>query len=226
MTDIADNLKRLREKIDAACDRAGRSPASVRLVAVSKKKPAADVAAAWNAGHRIFGENYVQELLKKDEELGRLEGLEWHFIGRLQRNKVKHVVGRAKLIQTVDSVRLAREIEKRAGGMDLVQDILVEVNVGEEDQKAGTAEAEVGEILEAIESCPHLQCRGLMAIPPFEDDPEESRPWFRQLWKVREVFGGEKALPELSMGMSSDYEVAIEEGATIVRVGTAIFGSR
>jgi len=226
MDSITENLKVVNENIERACKRAGRSRDSIRLVAVTKTKPASDVEAAWKAGQRIFGENYVQELLKKDESLKHLDGLEWHFIGRLQRNKVRHVVGKVGLIQTVDSVKIVKEIEKRAAALGQKMDVLVEVNVGEEDRKAGSSEEEARCILEAIESSRFIRCGGLMALPPFEDDPEDSRKWFIMLRRIREELGGEKALPELSMGMTADYEVAVEEGATIVRVGTAIFGAR
>ncbi len=226
MASIADNLHRVRDRIAEACVRASRDPAGVTLVAVSKTKSASLVEEAWKAGHRIFGENYVQEMLAKQEGLGHLDGLAWHFIGRLQRNKVRHVVGRVALIQTVDSVRLAAEIEKRAAAGNLRVDVLIEVNVGGEDQKAGAAEEEARGVLEAVRASPHLALRGVMAIPPFEDDPEESRKWFVMLREVRERLGGETVLPELSMGMTADFEAAVEEGATMVRVGTAIFGER
>jgi pyridoxal phosphate enzyme (YggS family) len=226
MTDIADNLCRVRDRIAEACVRVSRDPAGVTLVAVSKTKSAPAVEQAWRAGQRVFGENYVQEMLAKQEGLGHLEGLAWHFIGRLQRNKVKHLLGRVALIQTVDSVRLADEIEKRAAAGDLGVDVLIEVNVGGEDQKAGAAEEEARRVMDAVRQSPHLSLRGVMAIPPFEDDPEESRKWFVMLREIRERLGGEKILPELSMGMTADFEAAVEEGATMVRVGTAIFGER
>ena len=226
MTSVADHIRRVRERIAEACVRASRDPAGVTLVAVSKTKSAAAVEQAWQAGQRVFGENYVQEMLAKQESLGHLEGLAWHFIGRLQRNKVRHILGRVALIQTVDSVRLADEIEKRAAARDLRVDVLIEVNVGGEDQKAGAAEEEAREVMEFVRASPHLSLRGVMAIPPFEDDPEESRKWFVMLREIRERLGGEKILPEISMGMTADYEAAVEEGATMVRVGTAIFGER
>jgi pyridoxal phosphate enzyme (YggS family) len=226
MASISDNLRRVLDRIAGACLRASRDPAGVTLVAVSKTKSAAAVEDAWKAGQRVFGENYVQEMLAKQDSLTRLEGLSWHFIGRLQRNKVKHVVGRAAMIQTVDSVRLAAEIEKRAAARDLKADVLIEVNVGGEDQKAGAVEEEARAVMDAVRASPHLALRGLMAIPPFEDDPEQSRKWFVMLREIRERLGGEKILPELSMGMTADFEAAVEEGATMVRVGTAIFGER
>jgi pyridoxal phosphate enzyme (YggS family) len=226
MTDIAENLRRVKERIARACGRAGRDPGSVTLVAVSKTKGAADVEAAYGAGQRVFGENYVQELLQKQEVLARLPGLSWHFIGRLQRNKVRHLVGRVGMIESVDSARLAAEIEKRAGDLGRKVEVLVEVNVGGEETKAGSSADEVRAVLDAVAASRWLVCRGLMAVPPVEDDPGRSRRWFVVMREMREALGGGKILPELSMGMTSDFEAAIEEGATIVRVGTAIFGER
>jgi pyridoxal phosphate enzyme (YggS family) len=226
MEDIAENLRGVRERIARACGRAGRDPGSVTLVAVSKTKGAADVEAAYGAGQRVFGENYVQELLQKLEALAHLEGIAWHFIGKLQRNKVRHLVGRVEMIESVDSARLAAEIERRAGDLGRKVEVLVEVNVGGEATKGGSSADEVRAVLEAVAASRWLVCRGLMAIPPVEDDPERSRRWFVMMREMRETLGGEKLLPELSMGMTGDFEAAIEEGATIVRVGTAIFGER
>jgi len=226
MEDIAENLRGVRERIARACGRAGREPGSVTLVAVSKTKGAVEVEAAFGAGQRVFGENYVQELLAKQEALAHLTGISWHFIGKLQRNKVRHLVGRVEMIESVDSARLAAEIERRAGDLGRKVEVLVEVNVGGEESKAGSSTDEVRAVLEAVAASRWLVCRGLMAIPPVEDDPERSRRWFVMMREMREALGGEKILPELSMGMTSDFEAAIEEGATIVRVGTAIFGER
>jgi len=164
--------------------------------------------------------------VKKAEALSDLEEIEWHFIGHLQRNKVRHVVPHAGLIQTIDSERLLGEVVKRAGQAGRAIDILVEVNVGREEQKAGVLPEETQELVGKIGEAGGVRCRGLMVLPPFELDSEETRPWFAGLRELREKLGGEKALPELSMGMSADYPVAIEEGATMVRVGTAIFGWR
>jgi len=200
-----------------ACRRAGRDPGEVTLVAVCKGQPPEAIRAAVQAGHRCFGENYAQELEQKAANLGA--GLCWHFIGGLQRNKAGKVVGRAALIQTVDRESLAAEIDRRAAMMDIVQDVLVQVNVGSEPQKSGVAPADLPALLEAVGRLEHLRCRGVMAIPPFEEDP---RPHFRALRDIAREHG----LPELSMGMSDDFEEAIEEEATIVRVGTAIFGPR
>jgi pyridoxal phosphate enzyme (YggS family) len=226
MTDVAQNLGAVREGIAAACRRAGRDSGDVKLVVVSKTVPAGAVEAAWRAGQRVFGENYVQELVRKDDALKHLGDIEWHFIGHLQRNKVRHVLGRVKIIQTVDSVKLVQEIDRRAADLGLKVDALVQVNVGGETQKGGSLADEAKAVLDAAASSRFIALRGLMAIPPLEDDPENSRRWFVMMRELREELGGEKVLPELSMGMSADYEVAVEEGATIVRVGTAVFGER
>lgn len=206
--DVKSGLAAVKGRIAAACARAGRSPESVKLVAVSKVQPIEKIRDAIAAGHRVFGENYAQEYREK---ASLLPDAEWHFIGALQTNKVKLLHGVA-LIHTCDRPSLAREIAKRLPG----QAVLLEVNVGREPQKAGVLPEEAASLLA---QCQGLEVRGLMCIPPAEGDP---RPHFRAL---REL-GRELGLKELSMGMSADYEIAIEEGATIVRVGTAIFGAR
>lgn len=219
---IAQGLASVREEIRRACERAGRDPASVRLVAVSKTKPLEDVQAAASAGQRVFGENYAQELREKaDAE----PALEWHFLGALQTNKVKLVIGRATLVHTCDRLGLAQELAKRAASAKLVQQVLLEVNLGSEAQKGGVLPGEAAALLAAVLALPSLRCEGLMCIPPAEGDP---RSWFRALRTLRDELqqASGAALPELSMGMSADYGVAIEEGATLVRVGTAIFGAR
>jgi pyridoxal phosphate enzyme (YggS family) len=207
-----EGLIRVRERIALACARAGRDPASVTLVAVSKTQPVERLREAFEAGQRVFGENYAQELRAKADAL---PGAEWHFIGALQTNKARIVVGRAALIHTCDRLSLARELAKRAAS----QRVLLEVNIGREPQKSGALPEDVPALLDAVRALPTLRCEGLMCIPPAAGDP---RPHFRAL---REL-AGKLGLRELSMGMSADYETAIEEGATIVRVGTAIFGAR
>ena len=211
---VTAGLEQVREKIARACERAGRPLTSVKLVAVSKLQPAEKLREAAEAGQRDFGENYAQELRDK---VAALSGFEWHFLGALQTNKVKLVVGRAALIHTCDRLALAQEISKRAppGG----QRVLLEVNIGREPQKAGALPEDVPALLEQTRALPGLRCEGLMCIPPAEGDP---RPHFRALRELAVRL----QLPELSMGMSADYQVAIEEGATLVRVGTAIFGER
>jgi pyridoxal phosphate enzyme (YggS family) len=211
--EVKDGLASVRERIARACAKAARDAASVRLVAVSKTQPLEKLREAQAAGQTAFGENYAQELREKAEAL---PGVEWHFIGALQTNKAKLVVGRAALIHTCDRLALARELSKRAAAE---QRVLLEVNVGREPQKAGALPEDVPALLEQVRALPRLRCDGLMCIPPAEGDP---RPHFRTLRGLAR----DLSLPELSMGMSADYEAAIEEGATLVRVGTAIFGQR
>lgn len=212
--DVSAGLSEVRGRIARACAKAGRPADSVRLIAVGKLQPLEKLHAALAAGQTAFGENYAQELREKAEALG--PGVEWHFIGALQTNKVKMVVGRAALIHTCDRLALAKEISKRAAAD---QRVLLEVNVGREPQKAGVLPEDVPALLEQVRALPRLRCEGLMCIPPAEGDP---RPHFRALRELAQKLG----LSRLSMGMSADYEIAIEEGATLVRVGTAIFGER
>lgn len=223
---IPARLAEVRRRIEAAAERSGRSPGSVRLVAVSKGKPAEAIRAAFEAGQRDFGENYLQELEEKAAALGDLVGLRWHAIGRLQRNKAKVVARLASVVHAVDRVDLAAELGRRAAAAERAIDVLVEVNVAGETTKGGCAPSDVSAVLEAIASAPSLRAVGLMTMAPFVDDPELARPTFAALRAIRERHGGAPALPELSMGMSHDFEVAIAEGATLVRVGTAIFGAR
>jgi len=200
----------------AACARAGRDPGSVKLIAVGKTKPIEMLREARAAGQTIFGENYAQELRDKADAL---PGAEWHFIGALQTNKAKLVVGRAALIHTCDRIGLAQELSKRAKTAGVTQRVLLEVNVGREPQKAGVLPEDTASLLDQVRALPALSCEGLMCIPPAEGD---ARRHFRSLRQLAERLG----LRELSMGMTADYEAAIEEGATLVRVGTAIFGER
>lgn len=223
---IPERLADVKRRIEAAARAAGRSPDSVRLVAVSKTKPAEAIRAAYAAGQRDFGENYVQELTQKAEALSDLEGLRWHAIGQLQRNKVKPVARIASVVHVVDRAELATELSNRAAAASRTLDVLVEVNVAGEASKGGCAPDGVGALLEVISRAPSLRAIGLMTMPPFFDDPELARPAFTELRAIRDRNGGALALPELSMGMSHDFEVAIAEGATLVRVGTAIFGAR
>jgi len=195
----------------AACERAGRDPGSVKLIAVGKTKPIEMLREARAAGQTIFGENYAQELRDKADAL---PGAEWHFIGALQTNKAKLVVGRAALIHTCDRIGLAQELSKRAKTAGVTQRVLLEVNVGREPQKAGVLPEDTASLLDQVRALPALSCEGLMCIPPAEGD---ARRHFRSLRQLAERLG----LRELSMGMTADYEAAIEEGATLVRVGTA-----
>jgi pyridoxal phosphate enzyme (YggS family) len=225
---IADNLLTIRETIRDAAERSGRNPAAVRLVAVSKTQPAEAVAAAREAGHRLFGENYVQEFLDKARQLP--DSVEWHFIGSLQSNKVKYIAGLVSMIHSVDRTSLAREIDRQWEKTGTICDILLQVNISGEETKSGTTAAGVIELAREAAALPHLRIRGLMTMPPFFDEPERARPYFRQLRRLAEVIDEQKipgvSMGELSMGMSGDFEVAIEEGATLVRVGSAIFGER
>jgi pyridoxal phosphate enzyme (YggS family) len=225
---IQTNLKHIHDRIHAACLRAGRDPQEVRLVAVSKTKPAAMIDEAASAGQTLFGENYVQEFLAKSDEVTAT--VEWHFIGSLQSNKVKYLRDKVAMIHSVDRLSLASEIDRQWKKSDGPVDILIQVNLGEEDSKSGTEEAALEDLVRQVAALPHLRIRGLMALPPYLDDPEEVRPFFRRLRRLAERLTA-LDLPgvemrELSMGMSHDFEVAIEEGATLVRVGSAIFGSR
>ena len=213
---VADNLGDVREEIARAARAAGRDPTSVTLVAVSKTVPAERVREAIAAGHDLFGENYAQELRDKAREVA---GARWHFIGPLQRNKVKYVVGVAELIHSVDSRPLLDEIAARADKLGVVQRCLVQVNIGGEPQKSGCAPAEVPALVRAFAERPSVRCEGLMCIPP-EDAPP--RPFFENLAKLAAAEG----LGTLSMGMSADFAEAIAAGSTIVRIGTAIFGAR
>ncbi|WP_020675220.1 YggS family pyridoxal phosphate-dependent enzyme [Geopsychrobacter electrodiphilus] len=228
MSEIAANLSRIREQIKIACQKCGRDPKTVRLVAVSKKKPGQVISEAYAAGQQIFGESYVQEFTQKVEALQL--PLEWHFIGGLQGNKVKYLRGKTALIHSVDRYSLAREISSQWGKIDATAQILLQFNLGRETSKSGADETEALDLARKICALPHLQVRGLMTLPPYYDDPEEVRPYFRRLRQLGESLAAENLpnlqMQELSMGMSHDFSVAIEEGATLVRVGTAIFGAR
>jgi pyridoxal phosphate enzyme (YggS family) len=246
MSSIAERLGEIRARIEHAAVAARRKPEEVRLVAVSKLQPTSALREAYAAGVRDFGENYVQELVRKADELADLVDLRFHLIGHLQTNKAKAVVGRVSAVHSVDSVRLAEELGKRAAAAELpitkhwpvdgfgldvavtsrVLPVFVEVNVGGEAQKSGCAPDAAKEVLAAIREQSSLRAVGLMTVPPFFDDPKLSRPYFDRLRQLRDVLAANDPLPELSMGMTLDLEEAIQAGATIVRVGTAIFGER
>ncbi len=226
--DIAANITAIRERISVICNSCGRDPGQVRLVAVSKKKPTADIEAAIAAGQPVFGESYVQECVAK---IDAVQGAaEWHFIGALQSNKVKYLRGKVAMIHSVDRLSLAKEIDRQWGKHKDCVDILIQINLGEEASKAGTTLAQAVELVRQVAPLRHVRIRGLMALPPWYDDPEHVRPYFRQLKQLAEQIAAldlpNVSMQELSMGMSHDFEVAIEEGATLVRVGTAIFGAR
>lgn len=225
---VAENLKTIRERVDAACERAGRRPEEVALIAVSKTKPLSMLQEAYEAGARDFGENKVQEILEKYPEMP--EDARFHMIGHLQTNKVKQVVGKAVLIHSVDSLHLAEKIEQEAAKRDLTADILLEVNVAREESKFGLMLEEVIPLLEEVKNLPHVRVRGLMTIAPNVENPEENRKHFKKLYqlyvdiKSKNIDNGTMSV--LSMGMTGDFEVTVEEGATMIRVGTGIFGSR
>lgn len=226
--EIAANLQAVRGNIKAACQRVGRDPEKVQLCAVSKRKPVQDLQAAMQAGQELFGENYVQELRDKYEVLG--DACTFHMIGHLQRNKVKYLMGKVSLIHSVDSLELARQIDKEAAKCGLVMDVLLEVNVAGEESKWGFAPEETMEIAKAVGSLPHVRVRGLMTSAPFTLDAESNRGYFRRMKELQETLsssGYDGVLADtLSMGMTGDYVVAVEEGSTLVRVGTGIFGQR
>ncbi|MBF0426384.1 MAG: YggS family pyridoxal phosphate-dependent enzyme [Magnetococcales bacterium] len=226
MPGIATNLATIRTRMHEAALRVGRDPATVRLVAVSKTQPATAIRTAHTTGQLLFGESRVQEARQKRDALQELP-LQWHLIGPLQRNKVKMAVTLFDLIESVDSLALAEEIQRR---VSTPLPILVQINIGGEAQKHGLAPAEAEHVIRAMAQLPGIQVRGLMTIPPWNEDPEASRPHFRALATLARHLA-QQAIPgvtmaELSMGMSQDYTVAIEEGATLVRIGTALFGER
>ena len=225
---LEENLKNVEEKIEAACRRAGRSRDEVTLVAVSKTKPVSMLQEAYDLGVRIFGENKVQEIRDKYDALPG--DIEWHMIGHLQTNKVKYIVDKVKLIHSVDSLHLAETIEREAEKHGCSVDILLEVNVAREETKFGLKMEEVIPLAEKISEFPHVNLRGLMTIAPFVDNPEKNRTIFADLQKlyvdIKEKNIDNGTVSILSMGMTNDYEVAIEEGATMVRIGTGIFGAR
>jgi pyridoxal phosphate enzyme (YggS family) len=229
MVAVAENLKSILARIHQAARKSGRPPESVQLVAVSKTKSQDSIREARKAGQLIFGENKVQEAREKIEALGT-EDYHWHFIGHLQKNKVKYIVGLFECIHSVDSVELAELIHKHSLIEDRVTPILIQVNVSGETSKFGIPPDQLEDLLRAVAGFKGVKVQGLMTIPPFDPDPETTRPCFSLLRQLRDDME-KRAIPnikmkELSMGMSHDFEVAIEEGATLVRVGTAIFGPR
>lgn len=225
---LADNLELVHKNIREACTSAGRSADEVTLIAVSKTKPVELLMEAYDAGERVFGENKVQEIMDKYDRMP--SDVKWHMIGHLQRNKVKCIIDKVAMIHSVDSLRLAQTIEQEAAKKDICIPVLVEVNVAEEESKFGFHMNEVIPFLEEVSGFSHLKVMGLMTIAPFVDDPEENRDIFRKLKKLSVDIETKNinniTMSVLSMGMTGDYQVAIEEGATMVRVGTGIFGAR
>ncbi|MBU0482312.1 MAG: YggS family pyridoxal phosphate-dependent enzyme [Proteobacteria bacterium] len=226
---IKENLEKIRERIGVAARRVGRSPEEVRLVAVSKRKPPELIHEAYDCGQEIFAENYFQEAREKIEILNR--NLQWHFIGHLQSNKAAAAATLFDMIETVDRLKLAGILDKSLEEKNRILPVLVQVNIGDEPQKSGIKPEDAEAFFRELNNFTRLQVKGLMIMPPYSDDAESSRPYFRAARElaeklVRKGLLGREGAVELSMGMSADYEVAIEEGATLVRVGTALFGSR
>ena len=225
---VTENLANVEKKIENACARAGRSREEVTLIAVSKTKPIPLLEEAYQAGARDFGENKVQEMMDKIPVLP--DDINWHMIGHLQRNKVKYLIGKTTLIHSVDSLRLAEEISRLSEKNNVLTDILIEVNIAEEESKFGTSRDEAISLVEAVSALPGIQICGLMTIAPYVEDPEDNRKYFREIKKLSVDIANRNidnvSMSILSMGMTGDYEVAIEEGATMVRVGTGIFGER
>lgn len=225
---LQDNLKKVQENIRKACKKAGRNEEEVTLIAVSKTKPLSDLEEILDAGVIEFGENKVQELCDKFEHIK--SPVHWHMIGHLQTNKVKYIVDKVCLIHSVDSLKLASQISKEAEKKQVECDVLIEVNVAQEESKFGITTDETLTLIREVAVLPHVHIKGLMTIAPFVDDPEENRPVFRSLYELSKTVAKEQipdvSMEILSMGMTNDYMVAIEEGATMVRVGTGIFGER
>ena len=220
--DLRTAIERVQKRIARACERAGRDVDTVQLISVSKGHPVETIRAAYDAGMRVFGENYAQELAEKASILSDLEGIQWRFIGHLQRNKIKLIERARASVDTVDSLRLAEAISSRAQLDGHQVELLIQVNVAREEQKSGCAPDALPELVEAVQALPNVDLRGLMTVAPDLDDPEETRPFFSALRELAKSQG----LPELSMGMTHDLEQAVEEGATMLRIGTAIFGPR
>jgi pyridoxal phosphate enzyme (YggS family) len=229
VTMIKENLTQVRRRIEQAAARCGRDPDSVRLLAVSKTVSAESVKAAIDAGVRLLGENYIQEAREKVDALMGSPA-SWHFVGHLQTNKARFAVELFELIHSVDSLKLARELDKQARRQNKVQPILIQVNIAEEKSKSGITEQAAPQLIHEVSRCGNLSIRGLMTMPPFFNAPEKVRPYFKTLRQLASRIAAMNiagvTMTELSMGMTGDFEVAVEEGATIVRVGTAIFGER
>ena len=225
---ISENLKNIQTDIQSACTRVGRAPEEVTLIAVSKTKPVPALHEAYSAGVRDFGENKVQELIDKIPQLP--DDIRWHMIGHLQRNKVKYIIGKVALIHSVDSLRLAEEISRESVRKGVDTDILIEVNIAEEESKFGVTYQETTELVEKIAALPGIHVKGLMTIAPYTEFAEKNRLYFRKLHELSVDIEGKNidnvSMSILSMGMTGDYSVAVEEGATCVRVGTGIFGER
>ncbi len=226
---IKNNLEQIQASIRQTAIDCGRNPEEINLIGVSKRKPESLIKEAIEAGHRDFGENYIQEAMEKIDSLGK-DSACWHFIGHLQSNKAKFAVKYFDLIHTVDKLKLAKEINKQALKIRKTQEILLQINIAEENTKSGADKGQVLDLVKEISQLDHISLRGLMCMPPFFADPEEARGYFKAVKtisnEIRDADLPGVEMEHLSMGMSNDFAVAIEEGATLVRVGTAIFGSR
>jgi hypothetical protein len=226
MGEIEKNLSRVRERMEHAATKVGRDPREIKLMAVTKTVTVERIQEAIVAGVTIFGENYVQEARSKIEEIGQA-GIQWHLIGHLQTNKARYAVRLFDLIHSVDGITVARELDKRAAAEGKIVDCLIEVNLSQENSKFGISKERAPELAHGLKDLQSISLKGLMTMPPYADDPEAARPYFTALRKLKEEIERDGIpLPELSMGMSTDFAVAIEEGATIVRIGRAIFGER
>jgi hypothetical protein len=225
---LPGNLERVRERIARAAERAGRRAEEITLIAVSKTFPADAIRAAYDAGLRSFGENRVREFEAKQPKLADLTDATWHLIGHLQSNKVRRAAHLFNHVDSIDSLALAQKLDSAVAPESKRLSVLIEVHLGGEETKSGVAEGDLRLLAEGVEKLPHLELRGLMTIPPYCDDPEAPRPYFRKLRDLRNEISRRlgRALPALSMGMSHDFEVAIEEGASEIRIGTALFGQR
>ncbi len=226
---MCERLNYIKERVAVAAKRSGRDASDITIVAVSKKKPSFMIRALYDCGQRIFGENYIQEAISKIEQLSDIKDIQWHFIGHLQRNKVKYAVRWFNWIETVDSFKLAKALDRKAKELDRRIKILVQVNIADEQSKYGMTPKEVPALLDELDSLSNLEFKGLMTIHPFSSTPEDARQWFKKMVQLRDDLSNSYPhldFSELSMGMSSDFEIAIEEGATIVRIGTALFGPR
>lgn len=225
---ILENINQVKANIETACKKCNRNPEEVTLIAVSKTKPVSLLEEAYETGCRHFGENKVQELCDKYEVMEK--DINWHMIGHLQTNKVKYLIGKTTLIHSVDSYKLACEIEKQAAKHDCIMDILIEVNIANEESKFGLAKDDVIELVKQVALLPHIHIKGLMTVAPYVEDSEENRQYFRNIKQLSVDIDNQNIdnvdMNVLSMGMTGDYMVAIEEGATLVRVGTGIFGER
>jgi len=226
---ICENLKNIRGEIADAAERSGRDPADIQLLAVSKRMDTSKIQEAYECGHLVFGENFIQEAREK---IGRLDkSISWHFIGHLQSNKAKIAAQLFQVIETVDRLKVARALNKHAADLGKFLDILVQINIGREEQKSGVYPQDAEQFIRKVGTLQNLRVRGLMIMPPFSSDPEKARPYFRALKKMADQFQEQGYFADeypvvLSMGMTNDFTVAVEEGSTLVRVGTAIFGKR